>query len=213
MTSQRSGRTGSPQGPIRVRPQNPFTGPSVWLPLRYLIAGEASLFLAVLLALTHAEDLLDFYYQGRVLAITHLVTLGWITTTIMGASFLVAPLILSVPLHSERLGRWQLPPLVLGTAVMFVHFWTGQYRGVAPGALLVLLATILFVVNLTLTLHRISRRDVSTRYLIASLVYLSATVILGNLMALDKVRTSWVARSWPQSRGTPTLPPWGGSAS
>jgi hypothetical protein len=48
---------------------------------------------------------LDFYYQGRVLAITHLVTLGWITTTIMGASFLVSPLILSVPLYSERLGR------------------------------------------------------------------------------------------------------------
>jgi hypothetical protein len=54
--------------------------------------------LAILLAITQAEDLLDFYYQGRVLAITHLVTLGWITTTIMGASFLVWPLILSVPL-------------------------------------------------------------------------------------------------------------------
>jgi cbb3-type cytochrome oxidase subunit 1 len=170
-----------------VRPENPFTGPTVWLPLRYLIAGQASLFLAVLLALIHAEDLLDFYYQGRVLAITHLVTLGWITTTIMGASFFVAPLILSVPLYSERLGRWQFPPLVVGMAIMVGHFWTGHYRGVVPGALLVLLATILFVVNLTLTLHRMSRKDVSTRYLVASLAYLGATVILGNLMALDKV--------------------------
>jgi hypothetical protein len=170
-----------------VRPENPFTGPSVWLPLRYLIAGQASLFLAVLLALTQAEDLLDFYYQGRVLAITHLVTLGWITTTIMGASFLVGPLILSVPLHSERLGRWQFPPLVLGTAVMVVHFWTGQYRGVVPGALLVMLATMLYLVNLMLTLRQISRKDIATPYLVGSLAYLAATVILGNLMALDKV--------------------------
>jgi hypothetical protein len=143
--------------------------------------------LAVLLAVMRAGDLLDFYYQGHVLAITHLVTLGWITTTIMGASFLVAPLILSVPLYSERLGRWQFPPLVVGMAIMVGHFWSAHYRGVVPGALLVLLATILFIVNLTLTLHRMSRKDVSTRYLVASLAYLGATVILGNLMALDKV--------------------------
>lgn len=182
-----SRKTERPQGPIRVRPENPFTGPIVWLPLRYLIAGQASLLLAALLALTHAEDLLDFYYQGRVLAITHLVTLGWITTSIMGASFLVAPLILSVPLYSERLGRWQFPPLVAGTAVMVVHFWTGRYRGLVSGALLVLLATILFLGNLGLTLRKISRKDVATPHLVASLGYLAATVILGTLMALDKV--------------------------
>jgi len=187
MTSQDSGASERPQGPIRVRPENPFTGPTVWLPLRYLIAGQASLFLAVLLALTHAEDLLDFFYQGRVLAITHLVTLGWITTTIMGASFLVAPLILSVPLYSERLGRWQFPPLVVGTAVMVYHFWTGHYGGLGGGALLVLVATAVFLVNLGLSLRQVSRKDVAIPYLVAALVYLGATVFLGNLMALDKV--------------------------
>ena len=187
MTSQSSGKTERPEGPIRVRPENPFTGPTVWLPLRYLIAGQSSLFLAVLLALTHAEDLLDFYYQGRMLAITHLVTLGWITTTIMGASFLVFPLILSVPLYSERLGRWQFPPLVVGTAVMVYHFWTGHYGGLGGGALLVLVATAVFLVNLGLSLRQVSRKDVAIPYLVAALVYLGATVFLGNLMALDKV--------------------------
>ncbi len=179
--------TGTPTGPIRVRPENPFTGPSVWLPLRYLIAGQIGLSLALILALFHAEELLDFYYQGRLLAITHLITLGWITTTIMGASFLVAPLIFSTPLYSERLGRWQFPPLVIGIAIMVVHFWTGHYRGLAAGAILVLAATILFLVNLSLTLRRISRKDVALPYLGAALTYLAATVILGNLMALDKV--------------------------
>src|SRR5574341_52419 len=187
MTSQDSGASERPQGPIRVRPENPFTGPSVWLPLRYLIAGQASLFLAVLLVLTHAEDLLDFYYQGRVLAITHLVTLGWITTTIMGARFLVATLVLSVPLYSERLGRWQFPPLVVGMAVMVYHFWTGHYGGLGGGALLVLVATAVFLVNLGLSLRQVSRKDVGIQYLVAALVYLGATVFLGNLMALDKV--------------------------
>lgn len=188
MEGNRTSRmTDRPPSPVRVRPEKPFTGPSVWLPLRYLIAGQASLCLAVLLALTHAEDLLDFYYQGRVLAITHLVTLGWITTTIMGASFLVVPLILSLPLYSERLGRWQFPPLVLGIAVMVRSFWTGQYRGLVPGALLVMLATTLYLVNLMRTLRRVSRKDIATPYLVGSLAYLAATVILGNLMALDKV--------------------------
>lgn len=43
MASQGSGTTERPEGPIRVRPEDPFTGPSVWLPLRYLIAGQALL--------------------------------------------------------------------------------------------------------------------------------------------------------------------------
>ncbi len=182
-----TGQTQRPVGPIRVRPENPFTGPSVWLPLRYLIAGQISLFLALALAVFDASKLLDFYYQGLLLAITHLITLGWITTTIMGASFLVAPLIFSTPLYSERLGRWQFPPLVIGIAVMVVHFWTGHYRGLATGAILVLAATILFLMNLWLTLRRISRKDVALPYVVAALAYLAATVILGNLMALDKV--------------------------
>lgn len=176
-----------PVGPVRVRPENPFTGPNVWLPLRYLMAGQLSLLLALTLAVLRADELLDFYYQGHLLAITHLVTLGWITTTIMGASFLVAPLIFSAPLYSERLGRWQFPLLVVGIAVMVVHFWTGQYRGLAAGAILVLAATVLFLVNLSLTLRRIPRKDVAMPYLVAALTYLAATVILGNLMALDKV--------------------------
>ncbi len=184
---QEAGENHKPAGPIRVRPENPFTGPCVWLPLRYLISGQIGLFLALTLALFHAEELLDFYYQGRLLAITHLITLGWITTTIMGASFLVAPLIFSTPLYSERLGRWQFPPLVIGIAIMVVHFWTGHYRGLAAGAILVLAATILFLVNLWLTLRRISRKDVALPYLGAALTYLAATVILGNLMALDKI--------------------------
>lgn len=178
---------GKSSAPIRVRPEHPFTGPSVWLPLRYLVAAQMALMLAVVLAVLRAGELLDFYYQGHVLAITHLVTLGWITTTIMGASFLVAPLIFSAPLYSERLGRWQFPLLVVGIAVMVVHFWTGHYRGLATGAILVLAATMLFLVNLSLTLRRISRKDVAIPYLVAALMYLALTVILGNLMALDKV--------------------------
>ena len=176
-----------PVGPVRVRPENPFTGPSLWLPLRYLITGQVSLLLAIALAVLRAEDLVDFYYQGHLLAITHLITLGWITTTIMGASFLVAPLIFSAPLYSERLGRWQFPLLAVGISVMVVHFWTGQYRGLAAGGILVLAATILFLVNVSLTLRRIPRKDVAVPYLVAALTYLAATVMLGNLMALDKV--------------------------
>ncbi|MBI4841450.1 MAG: cbb3-type cytochrome c oxidase subunit I [candidate division NC10 bacterium] len=176
-----------PLGPVRVRPENPFTGPSLWLPLRYMITGQVNLLLAIALAVLRAEDLVDFYYQGHLLAITHLITLGWITTTIMGASFLVAPLIFSAPLYSERLGRWQFPPLVAGIAVMVVHFWTGQYRGLATGAALVLVATVLFLVNLSFTLRRIPRKDVAMPYLVAALAYLAATVVLGTLMALDKV--------------------------
>src|SRR5699024_5525615 len=41
----------------------------------------------------------------RVVATTHLFTLGWITTTILGALYQFLPVALGVPIRSERLAH------------------------------------------------------------------------------------------------------------
>ncbi|MDE2485243.1 MAG: hypothetical protein KGL32_08390 [candidate division NC10 bacterium] len=165
----------------------PARQPSLWVPLRYFVTAQAAFVTALLWAPWQVSDLLDFYYQGHDLALTHLLTLGWITMTIMGASFQLVPVALETTLWSERLACWQYWIMLFGVALMVSHFWIGHHQGLAVGAGLVLVAVILFLINMGRTLWQLPRWDIVGRHVAAALVYLASVAIMGNLMALDKI--------------------------
>lgn len=165
----------------------PARQPSLWVPLRYFVTAQVAFVTALLWAPWQVGNLLDFYYQGHTLALTHLLTLGWITMTVMGASFQLVPVALETTLWSERLAGWQFWVMLSGVAMMVSHFWIGHHAGLAFGAGLVLIAVTLFLINMGCTLWQLPRWDIVGRHVAAALVYLAATVIMGNLMALDKI--------------------------
>ncbi|MBI3079324.1 MAG: cbb3-type cytochrome c oxidase subunit I [Deltaproteobacteria bacterium] len=160
--------------------------PPFWLPGRFLVAAIGAFLLATTWSLFAAADLADFYYHVHVLALTHLVTLGWITMTIMGAMYQLVPVALQARLWSARLGPWQFWLYVVGVAGMVVHFWIGEFVGMAGSALFVLAGLLIFLVNMAATLARAGLRDLAARHLAAALVYLLGTAVLGVLLALDK---------------------------
>lgn len=98
----------------------PARPPSLSVPLRYFVAAQIAFLTALFWAPFRVSDLLDFYYQGHDLALTHLLTLGWITMTIMGASFQLVPVALETTLYSERMARWQFWLMLLGVPAMGV---------------------------------------------------------------------------------------------
>ncbi len=165
----------------------PARQPSLWVPLRYFMAAQGAFLATLLWAPFQVSDLLDFYYQGHDLALTHLLTLGWITMTIMGASFQLVPVALETTLYSERLARWQFWIMLFGVTAMVGHFWIGRHPGMALGAGLVLVAVILHVINMGCTLWQLPRWDIVAQHVAAALFYLAATAVMGNLMALDKI--------------------------
>ena len=77
--------------------------PSVALPLAYLCTAGVAFVLAAAAVPWLSAELAGHYYQPRILALAHSVTLGWITLTIMGASFQLIPIVLERALWSERL--------------------------------------------------------------------------------------------------------------
>lgn len=164
----------------------PVRQPSVWVPLRFFVVAQVA-FVTVLFWLPfRVNDLLEFYYQGHILALTHLLTLGWITMTIMGASFQLVPVALETSLYSERLARWQFWFMLVGITAMVSHFWIGEYSGMALGAGAVLVGVVLFLINMGRTLWQLRHWDIVAQHVAAALAYLAATALLGNLMALDK---------------------------
>ena len=71
------------------------------------------------------------------LTVVHLVTLGWITTSVLGATYIVGPIALRMPMPARPLDWTVCIGALLGASGVVAHFWLDSYSGVAwSGALL-----------------------------------------------------------------------------
>ncbi len=126
-------------------PPSGSPGPLDFLPSRFpslLYLGFAHLCLAAAFALVAADPdgLGGFYYHPRLIAVVHLVTLGWIGASVLGAIYLVAPLALRCPLPAGALDVAACAAFAVGVLGMASHFWMDSYRGMTWSAILVTLA-------------------------------------------------------------------------
>ena len=141
----------------------PGRAPSAMLPLSYLTAAAIAFVLAAAGVPWLAPELAGHYYHPRLLALTHTVTLGWITLTILGASYQLIPVVLERPLWSERLARWQLVVAVLGIVGMVGHFFLGEWRGLLWGAVMVAAALLAHVANVAASMRGLARWPFTAR--------------------------------------------------
>jgi hypothetical protein len=66
------------------------------LPIFYFGVAHIAFALACLSVALDPRGVSGFFYHSRILAIVHLVTLGWITTSILGSLYVVGPVALRV---------------------------------------------------------------------------------------------------------------------
>lgn len=76
--------------------------PARWPPLLYLGFAHLGLAGAFAVAAVDPRGLGGFFYHPRMLAVTHLVTLGWISASILGSIYIVGPLAFRTPLPARR---------------------------------------------------------------------------------------------------------------
>src|SRR5262245_216027 len=101
------------------------------LPLLYFAPAHASLALACPAVAIDPHGFAGFYYHARMVAVVHLVTLGWITASILGALYLVAPIAFRTTLPA-RWPDYAAAALVwIGIIGMVAHFWIAEFRGMA----------------------------------------------------------------------------------
>jgi hypothetical protein len=161
--------------------------PSSLLPLAYLVTAATAFVLAAQAVPWLAPALTGHYYQPRVLALTHTVTLGWITLTIMGASYQIVPIVLGRPVWSERLARGQLAVTAVGIAGMVGHFFIGQWSGVRWAAALVALGVGAHLVNATLAVRGLARWSFTARLVALGHVGLGLTMLYGLALGVDRL--------------------------
>lgn len=169
-----------------IRPV-PGAAPSTALPLAYLATATVAFVAAAAGVPWLAEALAGHYYQPRVLALTHTVTLGWITLTIMGASYQLIPIVLARPLWSERLARWTLAAVAAGVVGMVGHFYIGEWSGLLWGAGLVGLGTAAHVLNGALSVRGLVRFTFTARLVVLALGGLALTALFGLALGAGKL--------------------------
>jgi hypothetical protein len=165
----------------------PGPGPSAALPLRYLVAAVVAFVVAALGVPWLAPELAGHYYHPQVMALTHTVTLGWITLTIMGASYQIIPIVLERPVWSERLARWQFALFALGVVGMVGHFHIGQWSGLVWSAALVALGVGAHLLNAAVSVRGLARWTFTARLVVLALAGLGLTTVFGLALGLDRI--------------------------
>ena len=158
--------------------------PPFALPGEHFAAALAFLVLGAAGLVVIAPDLANGSYPlPRVVGVAHLFTLGWITTSIMGALYQFLPVALGEPIRSVRLAHATFGLYVPGLAAFVAGFVLSASGLMLVGAATFGTGVLLFAGNLAATLARSTRRDVTWWALAAAAVFLVVTLVLGLALA------------------------------
>jgi hypothetical protein len=157
------------------------------LPLLYFGLAHAALLLAFLAVARDPRSVAGFFYHPRMLGIVHLVTLGWITSSILGALFIVAPMALRLALPARWPDYLAFVLLAIGIIGMVGHFWIQEYGGMAWSA-----GTagsgILLAGARTIPLLRSGRVESAVRaHIVLAFVNIAGAATMGVLLGIQKV--------------------------
>ena len=61
--------------------------PNIWVPLSFVVTGMAALVIGVAWLICQPTLLTTYHYNQNIIALTHLIVLGWICSVVMGAMF------------------------------------------------------------------------------------------------------------------------------
>ena len=156
------------------------------VPLLYFGLARLALMLACTAVLAYPGQLAAFVYHPRLLAVVHLVTLGWITASILGALYVVGPVALRMPMPARQVDYWAFGSFTIGSAGMVSHFWIAEFHGMAWSALLALTGIAVVVVWTAVALGRARVPGFVRLHLWFAFANVLIAAIFGVLLGFDK---------------------------
>lgn len=175
--------------PTKDHPPLPADRAGTLLPPCFFAAAVAFFAGALLLLPFVTATLADHFYHPSVLAVTHMLTLGWISMAMVGVLYRYVPGLTKHPLPWPRLAVLQCATFVIGVAGLVAHFALGNWTGTASAAGVVLVSIALLCANLWPLLLRAPGRGVAEVGLLVATGAFALAAALGTLLALDKGRS------------------------
>ena len=153
----------------------------------YIAAGHLSLALAFLLTAWDPYAVAGFFYHARMIAIVHLITIGWIAMSILGNLYIVLPMALNVPFPAAKWDYTAYAFVVIGLIGMAAHFWIAEFGGMAWSALTAAAGIAYVMARLASNVHRAKAPGGIKLHLYCASLNILGAISLGVLLAFDKV--------------------------
>jgi hypothetical protein len=157
------------------------------LPVLYFGVAHVALGLAFAAVAMDPRGVSGFFYHSQMVGIVHLITLGWITASILGSLYIVGPIALRVWIPGTLLDYVAFGLVLTGIVGMVAHFWLERYSGMAWSAISLAAGIITVGIHIARRLRVSSLPpSVSAHIMLAFLNVLGAAT-LGVLVGFDKV--------------------------
>ncbi len=163
---------------------NKTTSYKVVLP--FFIYAAISFLVAAILLLIFSDVFINHYYQAKILAITHIMALGWATMLILGASHQLIPVFIEGSLYSNKLAYLCFISIAMGVPVLVYGFYTFNMNFPAKcGGLFVVNGILVYLINLAVSLIKSKRFNVHAMFVLTATFWLLYTVLLGLILVYN----------------------------
>lgn len=174
--------------PLRLRDERQ---PDRLLPVLYFAFAHLCLLAAMAVLALAPQQVAGFFYHPRMLAVVHLVTLGWISGSILGALYALAPMALATALPAGKLDFWAFGAFALGATGMASHFWIEEPSGMAWSGGLALAAILWVGVRLLRALAGAKVQPEVKLHFHLAFLNVALAALLGLAIGMDKVYHFW----------------------
>jgi hypothetical protein len=156
------------------------------IPLVYYGVARVALVAALLAAAWDPVPIVAFFYHTRMLALVHLITLGWITCSILGSLYIVGPFSLRIALPAGALDYVASALASTGVIGVTAAFWWNQSASVGWSGMLFLPAVAIVAVRTLVALRHAPVPRAVTLHLALAFVNFFLAAVAGIAIAFDK---------------------------
>jgi len=178
----------SPDG-LRVGSRHVLTKhlPPRLLPIIYFALAHIALALAFAAIAFDPRGVAGFFYHSRMLAIVHLVTLGWITACILGALYIVGPIALRARFSAGWPDYTAAALVWIGVIGMVAHFWIQEYGGMAWSGATVGTGILIVGLRIAGPLWRAPIPAAVRAHVLLAFLNVLGAAVMGVLLGINKV--------------------------
>lgn len=158
------------------------------LPLIYFAVARVA-FLGALLAVALEPTIAaGLFYQPRLIAAVHLVTIGWLTFSIYASLYIVGPLALRIALPARAADYVACGMAIAGLMVAIGGFWRNEMMTAGWWAALVLPAAVLLASRMWLALGAVPVQPAVRLHIGLAFANFFAAAALGVTLGVDRTR-------------------------
>jgi len=152
----------------------------------HFIFGAFSLIVLAVMLVLADTNVLEAYFNSKLLAITHMAVLGWATMIVFGALYQLIPVVFETSLYSEKLAKVTFWLSAFSVLFLTYSFWVGAFSTLLVYAsVCMFISLFLFVVNVLLSYKNSKLKNIKSKFIITAVLWLTVTELIGTLIAFN----------------------------